>query len=164
MRMGITAAICLSLACSSGCASSNTATQQTSAPEPAESSQSAEAAKPAEDTARPTIEGVSVLSWEQVSAAMQGGAMLVDARSAKGYEKGHIAGAINVPCAGSDDVYAQLPEDKSKQLIFYCGGPACAASSKAAEKASVMGYTNLSEYRGGYPEWHAMQHHAKPAQ
>lgn len=92
------------------------------------------------------------LSWDQVSAAVQQGAVLVDARSASGYAKGTIPGAINVP-ARDEAAIAQLPEDKATQLIFFCGGPACSASTRCAERARGAGYTNVAEYKGGYPEW-----------
>lgn len=94
------------------------------------------------------------LAWADVDAAVKAGAVLVDARGAEGFGKGHIAGAINVP-AGDDAAFAALPADKATRLIFYCGGPACSASTHAAEKAKALGYTNIAEYKGGYPEWSA---------
>lgn len=93
-----------------------------------------------------------VMSWEQVEAAMAEGAVLVDARGAESFSKGHIEGAINVP-AGDDAALSKLPGDTQTQLIFYCGGPACSASTKCARKAQTKGYTRVAEYKGGYPEW-----------
>jgi rhodanese-related sulfurtransferase len=49
--------------------------------------------------------------------------------------------------------HSALPDDKTAEVIFYCSGPICAASTKGAEKALAMGYTNVKEYRGGYPDW-----------
>ena len=93
-----------------------------------------------------------LLTWEEVSAAMQDGAILADARRPEGYAEGHIEGAVNVPVR--DQVaFDKLPADKSAKLIFYCGGPYCRASLKAATRARELGYTNVAEYRGGYPEW-----------
>ncbi len=46
-----------------------------------------------------------------------------------------------------------LPEDKSTQLIFYCGGLKCPLSHKSAAKAEALGYTNIGVYAAGYPDW-----------
>ena len=92
------------------------------------------------------------LTWPDVEAAMSAGATLIDSRGAAGFAKGHIPGAINIP-AGDDAAYATLPEDKSTQVVFYCSGPACGASTTGAQKALSLGYTKVGEYRGGYPAW-----------
>ncbi len=112
--------------------------------------------------ARAAVDGIPVLAWADVQAAVNGGALLVDARSAESFQKGHIAGAINVPYK-DDAAYAGLPQDKAKQLIFYCGGPACSASTKCATTARDKGYSTVAEYRGGYPEWEKAQA-AQPAE
>lgn len=109
-----------------------------------------------EATDRPAHEGVTMMSWDEVASAMASGAVLVDARGSEGYAKGHIEGAVNVPYK-DEGAYASLPEDKSTALIFYCGGPACSASTKGATTALSQGYTNVAEYRGGYPEWASKQ-------
>lgn len=95
-------------------------------------------------------------AWVDVDAAMKTGAVLVDARGADQFAQGHIEGAINVP-AGDEAAFASLPADKGTKLIFYCGGPACNASTKAAHKAASLGYSNVGEYKGGYPEWSKAQ-------
>lgn len=93
------------------------------------------------------------MSWQQVDAAVKGGAVLVDARSADSYQSGHIAGAVSVPSGADTAAYAALPSDKSTQLITYCGGPACGARTKVARAAAALGYSKIAEYEGGYPEW-----------
>ena len=76
---------------------------------------------------------IANFDWAQTEAAVNSGATLVDARSVKGHEKGTIPGSINVPCSSEDSVYAaKLPEDRSKQLVFYCGSEKCKASDKGA--------------------------------
>lgn len=106
--------------------------------------------------ARAAVDGIPVLAWADVAAAVTGGAVLVDARSPEAYAKGHIAGAINVPYKDGD-AYATLPQDKARRLIFYCGGPACSASTQCATTAREKGYSSVAEYRGGYPEWEKAQ-------
>ena len=96
------------------------------------------------------------LNWDQVSKDMAAGAVLVDARRSTSFTEGHIAGAINVPVS-DDNAYANLPSDKNTKLIFYCGGPACSASTKCAKKARAAGYVNVAEFKGGFPEWSEKQ-------
>ncbi len=49
--------------------------------------------------------------------------VIVDSRPKKAkYDKGHIPGAINIPDRKFDVFKGTLPEDKSKLVVFYCGG------------------------------------------
>ncbi|MFA9469115.1 MAG: rhodanese-like domain-containing protein, partial [Deltaproteobacteria bacterium] len=47
----------------------------------------------------------------------------------------------------------QLPEDKGKDLIFYCSNTNCTASDAAAERASASGYENVHIMREGIKGW-----------
>ncbi|MBU2644561.1 MAG: rhodanese-like domain-containing protein [bacterium] len=49
--------------------------------------------------------------------------VLIDSRPRRPlYEKGHIPTAISIPNSQFDQFSHLLPTDKSKPLIFYCGG------------------------------------------
>ena len=81
-------------------------------------------------------------------------AVIIDSRpTARKYDMGHIPGAISIPDLLFDTMTDQLPEDKNIQLIFYCGGVKCFKSHQSAFKAEKLGYTNISVYAEGYPEW-----------
>lgn len=83
--------------------------------------------------------------------------VIVDARpKVKKYDKGHIPTAISIPDTQFDKYKDQLPQDKNKLVVFYCGGYKCKLSNKSAQKALAMGYTNVKVYAAGYPEWKAM--------
>lgn len=97
---------------------------------------------------------VAVMDWAEVEKAVADGAMLVDTRSPDAYAAGHIPGALNAPCS-SDSPVDKLPEDKSKLVVFYCGGPACQLSKRGALMARAAGYSKIAEFRGGYPAWRA---------
>ena len=99
-------------------------------------------------------EAYPAMAWAEIEAAVKAGATLVDARSPEQYAAGHIPGAINVP-TGDDAALTRLPADKTAQLIFYCGGPACSARTSCAVKVQALGYAKLAQYKGGYPEWRA---------
>ena len=81
--------------------------------------------------------------------------MLIDARPERTVEKGTIPGSINIPETKFDKMVDQLPADKTKPLIFFCGGLACDLSEKSAHKAKALGYKNVRTYAEGYPAWAA---------
>jgi rhodanese-related sulfurtransferase len=82
--------------------------------------------------------------------------VLVDSRpKRKKYDNGHIPGAISIPDSQFAKMTDQLPQDKGKVLVFYCGGFKCPLSHKSAKKAIDLGYTNVKVYAAGYPAWKA---------
>jgi rhodanese-related sulfurtransferase len=80
-------------------------------------------------------------------------AVIVDARPARKFSKGHIPTAINVSDREFDDKLDLLPKDKGAELVYYCGGYKCPLSSKSAAKAVAKGYTNVKLFQAGYPAW-----------
>jgi len=80
--------------------------------------------------------------------------MVVDSRpKRKKYDKGHIPTAISIPDSQFKKFQSQLPQDKNKPLVFYCGGFKCPLSHKSASKAIALGYTNVKVFAAGYPAW-----------
>jgi rhodanese-related sulfurtransferase len=80
--------------------------------------------------------------------------VLVDSRpKRKKYDKGHVPTAISIPDSQFDKFKDQLPPDKAKTLVFYCGGLKCPLSHKSAKKAIGLGYTNVKVFSSGYPAW-----------
>lgn len=77
---------------------------------------------------------------------------LIDARTRVEYEEGHIAGAGNVP-ANMVAFTLGAVANKQRLLIFYCNGPKCTKSQKAARAAMAMGYAKVIEYNEGLPAW-----------
>ena len=69
------------------------------------------------------------------------GAVIVDARPARKFKKGHVPTALNIPLRQFDAMMAKLPADKGTELIYYCGGYKCPLSPKSAAKAIDAGYT-----------------------
>lgn len=61
-----------------------------------------------------------------------------------------IKGSVNIPM---EQLQQQLPQDKSRKLVFYCLGTKCVASWRAAEKAVELGYKNVYAFREGLPGW-----------
>ena len=81
-------------------------------------------------------------------------AVIVDARPLKTkFVKGHVPTAISIPFSQFDDLQGKLPRDLNTPVVFYCGGLKCRLSHKSAAKALEMGYTNVTVFDKGYPEW-----------
>lgn len=104
----------------------------------------------AEDTQEAAIPEVSVVD---AAKALEGGAVAVDANSEKTRkEHGTVPGAVILTSSSKYDL-AQLPGNKSTDLIFYCSNTKCTASDAAAERASSSGYTNVHIMREGIKGW-----------
>jgi len=79
--------------------------------------------------------------------------LVIDARPEIKFFEGHLPGAKNIAWQEMKERLAELPAEKSTQLIFYCGGTKCDLSGKAAALAIEKGYTNVSVFAAGEPGW-----------
>ena len=96
------------------------------------------------------------VEWVKKQVDSQADMVLVDSRpKRKKYDKGHLPGAISIPTTKFDRMTNQLPQEKDKLLVFYCGGLKCKLSHKGAQKAIAIGYTNVKVFSTGYPSWKA---------
>jgi rhodanese-related sulfurtransferase len=48
---------------------------------------------------------------------------------------------------------AELPDDRSRALVFYCANEHCGASHAAAEKAKLAGWTDVRVLPAGITGW-----------
>ena len=65
---------------------------------------------------------------------------------------GTLPGAVLLTDSETFNV-SELPQDKSKTLVFYCANTQCGASHQAAEKAITAGYTNVKVMPDGIAGW-----------
>ncbi len=80
-------------------------------------------------------------------------AVLVDARPAADYARGHLPGAVSVPVDDPERGLARLPADKSVPLVIYCVDEACEWRKQVTVAATSAGYTNLYVYPEGISGW-----------
>lgn len=99
------------------------------------------------------IDTPSMIAKTQSAPPAKWAFTLVDARTETEFAEGHIPGAILVPAKQAGKKLPQLVPDRSRAIIFYCNGPNCTKTHKAAKEAAAVGYTNLTEYRDGLPGW-----------
>lgn len=62
----------------------------------------------------------------------------------------HIVDSLNIPLGRLEEM---LPPERERKLVFYCLGPKCTASPKAADLAVKLGYQNVYAFIGGLPAW-----------
>ncbi len=77
------------------------------------------------------------------------GMMLLDIRTDKEYEQGHIPGAVHVPLSDIGEKVKKLKKDK--ELVVYCQNGS--RSIWAIKRLMGMGYKNLYNLKGGYNAW-----------
>lgn len=78
--------------------------------------------------------------------------IVLDARPAREYEAGHIAGAISVPIDELQERLRSLPRDK--EYVAYCRGPYCVYADRAVELLTKS-RRRARRLMEGFPEWRA---------
>lgn len=106
------------------------------------------------------ISPAATLSFADFRTAVESkNALILDARPALFYERGHVPGALNL----SRDDFAQdyrrlgptLKQAMDKRVIVYCSGGACHDSKLVANALLSLGFSGVSVYSGGWDEWSA---------
>jgi rhodanese-related sulfurtransferase len=113
---------------------------------------SANASEPTTQAAQPAQ--VREVTIPEVSSFIkEKSAVVVDANGTDTRkEYGIIPGAVLLSNNQSYSL-TELPSDKAKKLVFYCGGTMCRASDKAAAKAASAGYKDVNVLRDGIKGW-----------
>lgn len=83
------------------------------------------------------------------------GVAFIDAREEHEYRAGHIRGARHVSAATStDEIQTALTDvPKDREIVIYCDGEECGASTTLANKLQGLGFTNVQIFFGGWTEW-----------
>lgn len=80
--------------------------------------------------------------------------VLIDSRPPGRYAQGHLPGALSVPLNELEKEGEKLlPTDRSRTLVFYCGGLSCQLSPKSAAIAVKLGFKDVRMYPEGEPGW-----------
>jgi rhodanese-related sulfurtransferase/DNA-binding transcriptional ArsR family regulator len=87
---------------------------------------------------------------ELLRRARSGDVVILDARPAREYAAGHIAGAISVPIDQLQQRLRTLP--KSKEYVAYCRGPYCVYADEAVARLRKTG-RRARRLAVGFPEW-----------
>ncbi len=77
---------------------------------------------------------------------------LVDVRTAKEYNNGHIKNAINIDFFNASAFKESFEKiKKEKPVYLYCRSGA--RSQKAARRLVAMGFSQIYDLKGGYARW-----------
>ena len=78
------------------------------------------------------------------------GCIILDVRTRKEYDQGHIPGAVLIPNTEIEAKAADLLPDKGQLILVYCRSGR--RSKLAAQSLADLGYTNIREF-GGILDW-----------
>lgn len=95
---------------------------------------------------------LSRLGIKQLSAReldQKKGMAILDVRTNKEYEQGHIPGSVHVQLSEIGDKVKKLKKDK--ELVVYCQNGS--RGVWAIKRLMGMGYKNLYNLKGGYNAW-----------
>ena len=98
-------------------------------------------------------EQLQSIDLETVSTMVIGkDVQLIDVRTSKEYNAGHIDDAMNIDVLDDATFTAKIQNlDKEKPVYLYCQKGA--RSKRAGQKLKEMGFKSIFDYSGGYSEW-----------
>jgi len=85
------------------------------------------------------------------SAITKDNVQLIDVRTPKEYEQGHIPNAIVIDYFADDFATKAKTLDKNKPVYLYCRSGK--RSAKASKKLQTLGFTQIYDLEGGYLKW-----------
>ena len=98
-----------------------------------------------------------IITGGEAEDLIRSGALLLDVRTPKEYESGHIAEARNIPVQALAAGPVQgLPDDRSSQIVTICGVGKRSLNAMLLLKA--QGYQRVKSIRGGMQSWTAEGH------
>jgi len=86
---------------------------------------------------------------DDVKAAIEAGAYVIDVREANEYAEGHIPGAVNIPIRTLAQNLDKVPTDQP--VLVYCASGHRAGMATAALRE--LGYDNVRAFSGGWKAW-----------
>lgn len=79
------------------------------------------------------------------------GFVVLDSRSTRSWDQGHVPGAIHLPTALVAEQAERLL-DRSVPVVTYCWGPGCNGATRAALTLAELGF-QVKEMLGGFEYW-----------
>ena len=114
-------------------------------------------AEDAKDSKKPSAEkkeakgfkNVDVAEFEKLRADKKN--VVLDVRTQKEFEAGHIPGAVNIDVNAPDFPEKVARLEKTKTYLVHCG--AGVRSAKACDKMSHLAFPELYNLEGGFKAW-----------
>jgi phage shock protein E len=96
-------------------------------------------------TTQPVVKKISVDEFDKMRQEKQ--AVVLDVRTTREFEAGHVPGAVNIPIASPDFKQQISKLDKSKTYLVHCYRGS--RSATATQEMSKMDFMNLYDFSGG---------------
>lgn len=95
-------------------------------------------------------QGFNGIKGDVLKAKLDSGekVFLLDVREPGEFKSGHIEGSVNIPIREVPKSLAQLPQDKSAQIVVICA--AAVRSGYVVQALDFKGYTNVKHLGAGY--------------
>ena len=116
-----------------------------------------EASAPNPGEAPDEIVGANTVDLVGAAELFSEGAVFIDVRAKKMWERGHIAGAVHLDVNSNDFMVLYLSDklDRSTNIVFYGDSPLSIRSALASFFAGSWGYSQVHYFRDGYFAWMA---------
>ena len=95
------------------------------------------------------FKNIDVAEFEKLRADKKN--VVLDVRTQKEFEAGHIPGAVNIDVNAPDFPEKVAKLDKNKTYLVHCG--AGVRSAKACDKMSRLAFPKLYNLEGGFKAW-----------
>lgn len=79
--------------------------------------------------------------------------VLLEVLSEEQYRQGHLPSALHMPLEQVGRLSSALIPTRTSPIVVYCASAECEASTLAAQKLQVLGFTNVRAYVGGKRDW-----------
>jgi rhodanese-related sulfurtransferase len=105
--------------------------------------------------------GIRLITLEEAEDLWREGMTVVlDARAAEPFDRGHVPGARNVPAGDAGRAGSSLPDELLKTprgmtLVVYCEGGDCQSSLTLSRRLHDEGFKDIRVFDGGWAAWTA---------
>jgi rhodanese-related sulfurtransferase len=99
---------------------------------------------------------MKILNKDQLDQKLQDpDVVLINVLPREKFKKQHIPGSVNIPIDAPDFIrqIERKVEGRNQDVVVYCAGFKCDASTQAAEKLKAAGYKKIYDFKGGIEEW-----------
>lgn len=95
--------------------------------------------------------GIEVIDAKKLIELQEKGIVVVDIRTKKEYDQGHIPGVEWIDFFSDDFLIQMKKKDLKEPIIIHCavGG----RSAKAANMLKEAGFSVIYDYKGGFADW-----------
>lgn len=100
------------------------------------------------------VPGATTVDAAAAKQLFDRGVPFIDVRKNSDWDAGRVPGAHHIELKkrlNADSLGKVVGKDA--EVVFYCNGPKCMRSSRAAAKAIEWGYSKVYYFREGYPSW-----------